>query len=151
MNFINLKIKICLAKEELQISNDEVFISEEDVTWLTKEVKELNYFGKCDSNWSYIKNVDIMKSKQPFKVMDEPQSESDDSPEFQSMTEWDWDWVNKLKNEILSQLTKSIETFTEDESSKSKSFIKEEVLNWFNQLSEILIKEVKQSLDSNAS
>lgn len=93
-----------------------------------------------------------MRSSKPFKVMDEPMSESDDnSLEFPGMTERDWDRINKLKNEILSQLTKSIETFTDDESSKSKSFIKEEVLNRFNQLSEILIKEVKQSLDSNAA
>ena len=96
MNFINLKIKICLAKEEMVVSNDEIFISESDVNKLTKEIKELKFFK---SNKTY--NADL-KSPKPFKVMDEPPSDDEDMPEITGFTEWDWERVDKLKNEILA-------------------------------------------------
>jgi hypothetical protein len=118
---------------------------------LTKEVKELEFFGKNEGSKTYTPaNNDLMRSPKPFKVMDEPLSESDEPPELQVMTSKDWERVEKMKKEILSQLSKSVEEFTDEESSKSKSFIKEEVLNRFNQLSEILIKEIKTSMDTNA-
>lgn len=72
MNFINLKIKIQLAKEEILVPNEEVFVSEKDVLQLTSELKEMNIF-KEESKVSF-KSAGF---KSPFKFQDFPNLDSE--------------------------------------------------------------------------
>ena len=49
MNFINLKIKICLAENNVDVESDDIFVSEDDVRLLADEIQSFSTFKIHDA------------------------------------------------------------------------------------------------------
>lgn len=146
MSFINLKIKISLAQSDIELEDDEEFVTQDDIMRLSEKVSKLNAFSK-DNNENLVSSRSPQKKK-PFKTQLTPDSCSDF--ELPGMSSDDWDRLNNLKKDLMSHMSREMQSFSSDESAKSKEFVQQEVLNRFDQFSDILIFEVKQSMDAQS-